>query len=357
MKICFVSKKFNCVGGIEKITCDLSNALQEKNIDVFLLQLDKNNNVEYNCNKEVKKITLKTKEKHKILILIKLWWFLVKNKINCLIIQNMNLGYFTYLRKLKLTKTKIIFVDHSSLNHYISNNIENEIIKRQKYTKYADKVVALTSDNLRAYTTYLKLNGNKVTSIPNFTSHSANNVLYNVKSKTIVAIGRLDNQKRFDLLIKSFKLVNELYPDWNLEIYGDGPKKDELQALINKHNLNENCLLKGNYSSLDNALRGKSFLVASSEYEGFGIMLLEGLVYKLPLVSFDCYSGPSEMIMNDFNGYLCKKLDIFDLADKMKKLIGSESLRIKMSENSQEIYKKFEKENVVQQWFKLFSSL
>ncbi|MCQ2975606.1 MAG: glycosyltransferase [Bacteroidales bacterium] len=356
MKICFISKTFNNVGGIEKITCDLANSLSQKKFNANVLQLERKIHPYYSFNEEVKLSSLKCKENKKIYVLIKLFFFLNFHRINRLVIQNMNLGYISILRKFKLVRTKIIFVDHSSLNYYLSNNIQNEITKRIKYTKHADMVVALTSDNQRSYTEKLELPKSKVVCIPNFTNLVANGNYYSESSTTIIAIGRLDKQKRFDLLLDAFSIVNKINQNWNLEIYGEGKERSSLQEKIDKLNLSKVVFLKGNYNSINEAMNNKSFLVASSEFEGFGIMLLEGLAFGMPLVSFDCYSGPSEMIKNGFNGYLANKLDVKDLADKICNMIANKELRSKMSQNAKLVYQNFEKEYVVQKWIDMFSN-
>lgn len=353
--IAFFLGKISNIGGIEKITSILANEFSNKN-SVFILTYESANQMAYKLDEKVKIFSLVRKEsKFKNLLLLKK--ILNKNRIDYLIIQDKNYGYFSYLNFNKFFKTKIIFCDHSSFKYYFYNNIKNEVERRKKYTKHADAVVVLTSDNVSLYKKIFKYSESKVYKIPNFLDFDRKDNQYNSSSKIITAVGRLHKQKRFDLLIKAFEKVTKEYPDWSLEIYGDGEEKDKLLVLIQNLNLEQRVFLKGNYKSMDEAYLNKSFLCASSEFEGFGIMILEALNYNLPVVTFDCLSGPSDMVDDNYNGYLVKPLDVDDFSQKIIQLISSEEHRIMFSKNSQKKAANFSKAAVIRKWYDLFEKL
>ena len=353
--IAFFSNKISSIGGIEKITSLLANEFVKEH-KVFLLTYENNSKMAYNLSSNVKIINL-VDYKNKIKNLFYLNKKLKQLKINFLIIQDKDYGYFSYLKINKLLKYKIIFCDHSSFNYYYQNNIFNEVERRKKYTKHADAVVVLTSDNHDLYKNKFGYKEHKVYQIPNFLDFDVKNYDYNVLSKTITAVGRLHKQKRFDLLIDAFEKVNEKHPDWSLEIYGDGEEYDKLNNQIISKKLQDCVFLKGNYKNIDEAYLNKSFLCASSEFEGFGIMILEAISYKLPVISFNCLSGPSDMIKDGYNGFLVLPLDVTDMACKINKLIEDEETRLEFSKNSVCVAKEFNKEAIVNKWYTLFANL
>lgn len=355
LNIAFFSNKISSIGGIEKITSNLANEfIKESN--VFILTFEDNAKMAYKLDENVKIISL-SKQSNKLKDLFLINKVLKKNKIDFLIIQDKDFGYFSYLRINKLSKYKIIFCDHSSFNYYFSNNITNEVERRRKYTKHADAVVVLTSDNVNLYKKEFGYKDKKVYKIPNFLDFENKNNKYDSSSKVITAVGRLHKQKRFDLLIKSFIEVNKKYPDWSLEIYGDGEEREKLQKQIDLNNLSQCVFLKGKYGCMDDAYLNKSFLCATSEFEGFGIMILEALNYNLPVITFDCLSGPSDMVEDNINGFLVKPLDVKELTGKLLNLINDEKLRITFSKNSFAQSQKFNKNAIILKWQNLFNSL
>lgn len=353
--IAFFLNKISNIGGIEKITSILSNEFVNHG-NVFIFTYESDSHMSYSLDEKVRIVYLK-KNKNKIRNLLSLNKTLKRNKIKFLIIQDKNYGYFTYLKINKLSKYKIIFCDHSSFNYYYQNNIFNEVERREKYTKHADAVVVLTSDNHDLYKNKFGYKENKVYQIPNFLDFDVKNYDYNVLSKTITAVGRLHKQKRFDLLIDAFEKVNEKHPDWSLEIYGDGEEYSKLNNQIISKKLQDCVFLKGNYKNIDEAYLNKSFLCASSEFEGFGIMILEAISYKLPVISFNCLSGPSDMIKDGYNGFLVLPLDVTDMACKINKLIENKEARVEFSKNSVCTAKEFNKEVIVNKWYTLFANL
>lgn len=350
--IAFISKKFNSIGGIEKITSMLSNEFAKEN-NVFLFTTENEEKPVYKLDEKVKIVKLGNPSK-KIRFLFEIKKVLRKNKIDFLIIQDKELGFITYLKMNRLRRCKFVFCDHSSFNYYYTNNIINEVERRRKYTKHADAVVVLTSDNLDLYKKQFSYKDKKVFLIPNFVDFENKGNKYCESSKTITAVGRLHSQKRFDLLIESFTNVAKKHSDWKLEIYGDGNDKEQLENLIKENKMEKNIFLMGNYKSIDDAYLNKSFMCVTSEFEGFGIMILEALNYNLPVVSFNCLSGPSDMVIDGFNGYLVETLQMNEMTDKINDLVENLNKRISFSENAKTISKKFEKEVVVGKWYNLF---
>lgn len=162
----------------------------------------------------------------------------------------------------------------------------------------ASVVVALTYEDARNWQW-----ARRVQVIPNFVSLDCNK-LCNYDSKRVVALGRLDEQKGFDMLIDAWNIVSRKHPEWKLDIYGNGCLKESLQNQIADLELTHCIALHPFTKDVVNVLASVSFYAMSSRHEGFALVLIEAMSCGLPCVAFDCPSGPRELIENEKNGVL-----------------------------------------------------
>ena len=178
----------------------------------------------------------------------------------------------------------------------------------------------------------------------------------NLLNKCVIAAGRLDYQKGFDYLIDAWSLVAEKHPDWHLNIFGEGDLREALQHQIDKLRLRNSITLCGRTSEIEKEYANHSIFVLSSRAEGFGLVLVEAASCGLPLVAFNCPSGPSELVLNGKNGLLVNKVgDMSLMARAICNLIEDEELRKKMGIEAQEFSKLFQVENIIPHWNTLFS--
>lgn len=172
--------------------------------------------------------------------------------------------------------------------------------------------------------------------------------------KRVITVGRLEDQKGYDLLIQSWVSVHQKYPDWILDIYGDGSQKTMLQSMISQYRLDDVVSLKGVTRDVRTELLQSDFYVMSSRYEGLPMVLLESLSCCLPIVSFDCPTGPAEIIENNDCGVLAMAGDTRDLSCKIVNMIENKSMRLKMSKNAGVKSKNYSIDKVMQKWDVLF---
>ena len=235
-------------------------------------------------------------------------------------------------------------------SRFIANLIT---LRRIYYARKYDKIVVLSKTDLRRWLRYT----NKVVTIYNpvtiFVDGSSE-----YKSKRVIAVGRLDYQKGFDYLIKAWKQIYKEYPDWKLDIYGDGPLRKELEVQIKDNGLSHVLHLQGVSSNIVKEYQNHSFIVSSSRAEGFPLVLIEASACGLPIVSFDCPSGPSEIVEHGGNGFLVSPVGNIDaMANRVMQLMADKSLRQKMGQRSLELSQKFKLENIAAEWIKLYNQL
>jgi glycosyltransferase involved in cell wall biosynthesis len=186
-----------------------------------------------------------------------------------------------------------------------------------------DALVVLT-DGDRA--DYRELAGVRVERIPNPTPPLDGGISA-LEAPIAVAAGRLTSQKGFDLLIPAWAPVARRHPGWTLRIYGGGPDRPLLEALIERHGLHGRVELMGPTRRLGRELAAASLFVLSSRFEGFGLVILEAMQAGLPVVSFDCPRGPGEIITTGRDGTLVAPEDVPGLTAAIEELVADPARR------------------------------
>lgn len=175
-------------------------------------------------------------------------------------------------------------------------------------------------------------------------------VNYSINSKKIISVGRLSYPKNFGIIVDIAKIVMSKYPDWKWDIYGDGEEREMLQNKISDAGLENVVTLRGTTNDIYNIYNDYSFIVMTSRYEGFPMVLLEGAANGLPMVSFDILTGPNEIIEDQKNGFLVEAGNINQMAKCIEFLIENPQARIKMSNNAYAKSKEFSIENIKNKW-------
>ncbi len=176
-------------------------------------------------------------------------------------------------------------------------------------------------------------------------------------SHQVIAAGRYAVQKGFDLLIEAWALVVKQHPDWTLCIYGDGSLRRDFEIQIERLGLIESCLLKHTVSDIESKYCESSIFVLSSRFEGFGMVITEAMGCGVPPVSFACPCGPRDIITDGYNGLLAENGNIAQLAHKICRLIANKEERQQLGKQAYIDSKKYQMENIGQQWKELFESL
>lgn len=176
-------------------------------------------------------------------------------------------------------------------------------------------------------------------------------------NKRAIAVGRFDYQKGFDRLIYAWTLIAKRYPDWTINIYGEGALKGQLQKQIQDLGLGEVVFLCEPTSTIVEAYLTSSLAVMTSRYEGLPMALLEAQACGLPMVSFACKCGPEDIIRNGKNGFLIVENDIENFVDKVCLLLKDNDRRLEMGRVAYEMSENFSEDRIMRQWIHLFESL
>lgn len=169
----------------------------------------------------------------------------------------------------------------------------------------------------------------------------------------IVSFGRLVNHKGFDILIKAFSEVSNEYPNWNVHIFGDGPERSNLLALISDKGLSDRVFLEGRTDNVNHQMAHADLFVLPSLFEGFPNALCEAMAAGLPVVSFDCPSGPREIIRNGIDGLLVSPIHVASLRESLRVILYDEGMRKRLAEAAPQILTRFGIEAVMRQWTNL----
>lgn len=192
--------------------------------------------------------------------------------------------------------------------------------------------------------------------IPNSNSfETVQNAL--LTSKRAIAVGRFDYQKGFDELIKIWQKVHDNNPEWCLDIVGGGPLEASYQSLIAELGLQNSVFLLPAEKDIEKAYLKHAFLVMTSRYEGFGMVLTEAQVCGLPVISYACKCGPRDIITDGLNGFLIEDRDEQAMTNRILQLMADESLREQMGAQGKQMASHFSEKQVMQLWIDLFDNV
>ncbi|MDP9863826.1 MULTISPECIES: glycosyltransferase family 4 protein [Streptosporangium] len=235
-------------------------------------------------------------------------------------------------------------------------------VRRQILRRYGrlDALVTLTRTDLLAYQRAYRRAGKSaprtLTRIPNAVTRLEGGVSP-LTARTAVTVGRLTHVKGHDLLIRAWAQVHARHPDWTLCVFGGGPRREKLQASIDSHGLTGHVLLGGSVKDVGAELGAASMFVLSSRREGMPMVILEAMSKGLPVVSYDCPTGPAELITHGSDGLLVRPGKIQALADAICALIEDEELRREIGARALETAAGYRLATIGARWEALLSDL
>jgi glycosyltransferase involved in cell wall biosynthesis len=358
IKILFYFNSLQPSGGIERVIVTLANKLCNK-YDITILVKDNpisfyaldnkiklislNNPMSLNMNNQLTRIFTTIRSIFENYIGLKK--FIIENKFDYYYLAHpLNVFEFHISRGVK--KNDTIVTEHGAPNAY---NIIYKKIKLWLYNKSKIYIVPTTTDTL-----YYNENNISAKYLPHFKS-----VLLYEKAKPdeniALSIGRFTDVKQQILLLQIWNsLVNHRnILNWKLHIVGEGELFHKFKEYIRVNNLQDFVYLLPPKQEVEYYYKLASIFLLSSKSEGFGMVLLEAISFGLPCISFDCPSGPRDIIHNNENGFLIPQDNVRDFEDSLINLIFNPDLIKEMSEKSFNISKNWDDDKLLIEWYNI----
>lgn len=176
------------------------------------------------------------------------------------------------------------------------------------------------------------------------------------ESKTIISVGSWTPAKGMDQLLEAFGPLAHKYPDWKVELYGDGQDMQRLKAIIARYNMAGQVSLNPPCKNIAEKLVASSIYAFPSRSDGFGLVITEAMECGLPTVAMDCPCGPCE-IVTPTTGIVVPEQDIKAFSHALECLMTNDSLRAELGRNATQEVERFYPNNIMPQWVELFTSL
>nr|AXY99962.1 gt3 [Proteus penneri] len=310
-----------CQGGGERVCINLANSFIKKNITVNLIVFNLNNDFySSELDEKVNLINFNTSNPIRLFINIRK---IIKrrNPYSKILSFNYHISfYLSILRKFYSFEYITRSLNTLSLEFKNRKSLKDKIIKILViYGLNSSKKIISQSNGMKNDLLNFIISPEKIVTINNpinnkYTYMQEKREKREKKEKYILYVGRLSEQKGLEYLLHAFKKVKNEY---TLLIIGNGEKLNELKELSINLKIDERVKFLGQKNDITSFYINASLTVLSSIYEGFPNVLLESIACGTPVVSFDCPSGPSEIIINGVNGYLAEYLNSNDLAEKI----------------------------------------
>lgn len=363
MKLAFFYRQLD-QGGIERIIVNCANYFVEHGHDVTIVLIKPEGFYLKLLHENVKVIYFKSISKTKLYSSFS--EILKREKFDLLFSSTPALNTFSILAKiLSGTKTKIVISEHNNTLVFF----KNMKFTLSKFTylsipllyRFADAIVAVSAGlgNSLQKVALLPLNKIRIIHNPAYSTLldkqleiSVEHEWFNDKSiPVLVNAGRLTEAKNQALLIDAVHLLIKRRPV-RLMIVGDGHLLPVLQNQINSLGLENVIQLVGFQINPVSWINQADVFVLSSDYEGFGVVLVEALAAGTTIVSTDCDYGPAEILIDKF-GYLVPVGDKIGLADKIEFALNNPLQKTLLKDRAKE----FSVDDIMLQYDNLFTEL
>ncbi len=249
------------------------------------------------------------------------------------------------------TGVPMVASEHISYEHYLSRPLERQALR---LTPWVSAAMTVQTQSVReGFPAALRRH---MEVIPNPVDFRPSKPTIGKSRKTILAVGRLEEQKDQQTLVEAFAKVAGRYPDWDLRIVGEGRLRSRLEALVRHRGLDERIRLPGLIPDIAAEYAAADLFAMPSIYESFGIATAEALASGLPAIGFADCPGTNELIEHQVNGLLVSGPHRAEaLAAGLAQLMGDEELRAKLARAAPASVAAYSPEAVVDRWQQLLS--
>lgn len=360
-KILFFTGSMSKSGGIERVTANLANMWSKNGFYVEIVVLDKDTSSFFKLEKEIVVNTINLEE-YKSKIGMIPWFIKMIYYFRCYIKKSkpdVILGIWTSRAACAIISTAFLKIPVIACEHIAFYELRKglQILRKCTYP-YANAVVSLTKHDTELYKTMNKNSFTIVNAVEPICKR-----IHLSNEKIVLAVGRLVPQKGFDILLKSWNLISKNYPDWKLKIIGrvlSGYEDyaESLYDFVRKNGLEDSVIFQDQTKKILEEYDKAAFFVLSSRFEGLPMVLLEAMSRGLAVISFDCPTGPKDVITNEKNGILIENGNIKLLSEAIERLINDKDYREYLGENANaEIIKHYSNRFVKKCWDNLLSKI
>lgn len=355
--ICFLIGNIDHSGGTERVTTIIANEFAKKNKKVHILSLSGGKSPFFEqCENIVNSNLFETRVSmrwHFLPAISKIRKYLAEHRIDTLIVVDSISCVFTVPACFGLNINHICW-EHFNFKVNLGSRFRN--LGRWMAAKWCSRIVTLTERDKSFWVERYPNIKEKISVIANPSLFENLDHQPSLENRTVLAVGRLDYIKGFDLLLEAWALVCESIDErWMLNIVGGGQEEANLKQLTKDLNIESRVIFSGQQKNVDPFYKNASVYCLTSRNEGFPMVLLEAQSYGLPIVAFDCDTGPAEIILNGENGYLCKLNQISDFSAAILDLISTKDKYENFVKSAFLNSKKFGIETIAARWQDILS--
>jgi len=368
MKLLYIVNDLCVKGGVERILSDVVNYLVKNNdYQIVIATINENTKSAYEYDDRVQIIPVKYTPSNlryagKVLDMFsfgKALGKLISEIKPDAVIKVQTSGYSWVIPWVQKSVPKLLWIHTSQQGLAITLKKNQNAVFNYLYWKTCrffmglyHKTIMLTEEDMKDW----KLNNG--VAIYNFTNFENNSgQVSSLNNKNAICVARYDYFKRLDLLVEIWEKIHAKFPDWTLSVYGGyGEERDNIGKLVKSKGLADCIQLNGSTNQIDQKLIESSVFCFTSQFEGFGLVLIEAMQFGLPVVAFSTV-GVNTIVKDNNNGYLVRFGDVDTYADKLSSLLESYEERQRLGENARKSLSLFSKEKVMRMWTDLFESL
>lgn len=353
LEIVFIVESLG-LGGAERVVTVLSKSLLYYFNKVSIITFYKKEK-EYELDKAVKRVNLNipiSKIGKLIFGVERLFSYMKEHKNAVYISFDIFPNIISLMVNVMLKRKLIVSERNAPLEAQISNS--SKMLRKVLYPK-GRCFVFQTQEAKECYSKKIQSNGYVIGNPvkENITLREADKVI-----NEIVAIGRLEKQKNYPLLLEAFEQFLEYEPDYKLCIYGEGSLRKELENSIKRKELDKKVFLCGSRNDVHDMVKNAKLYIMTSNYEGMPNALMEAMAMGFPVIATDCpCGGPRALIQNGINGILVPVGNREELVSNMLYLCRNYSVREQMAEKAKEIKEQYSRNQIVKQWVRCINKL